>query len=190
MEIIGLTIIIAFIIGYASGRKLRPDAEKTINTHMIIIADQRAEIEGHKEEEQRLTNHLTDAEEKIDAHLKAITDLQARVKWLADPFSNVSPERIDELKTMPYHDEYLQTPEWKARSKRMKARFNQRCQVCNNKSGTKWYKDPAENKCLVSHHRTYANVGKEKPIDLTSLCNECHDLIHKHYDGTTGFGKP
>ena len=170
--IIGLTLIIAFIIGYATGKKHRPDAEKTINSYMRIIADQRAEIERleGKQPQTPQTPTITISE--------------------ADPFPNVSPERIYELKTMPYRDEYLQTPEWEARSKRMKARFNQRCQVCNNKSGTKWYKSPAENKLLVSHHRTYANVGNEKPIDLTVLCNECHNLIHKHYDNTKGFGKP
>jgi hypothetical protein len=107
----------------------------------------------------------------------------------ADLFPSIPPTRKRELMSMG-HDKYINTSsEWKDRSELMKARFNHRCQVCNNQSGTKCYSGPGK-KHLVSHHRTYANLGNEKPIDLTVLCNECHDLIHKHYDNTKGFGKP
>ena len=84
--IIGLTIIIAFIIGYVTGKKHRPDAEKTINSYMRIIADQRAEIQ-----------HLESRQPQPPQTPTINTE--------ADPFPNVSPERIDELKTMPYRDE-------------------------------------------------------------------------------------
>ena len=151
--IIGLTIIIAFIIGYASGKKHRPDAEKTTNSYMRIIADQRAEIQ-HLESRQPQTPQTP-----------TITISEA------DPFPNVSLERVDELKTMPYRDEYLQTPEWKARAEIMRRRFKHRCQTCNSK---------AEDKPLEVHHRHYENRGHECPIDLTVLCRECHQLIENH----------
>ena len=71
--IIGLTgiiIIIVIVILY----------EKEIN-------NLRTEIDEHKEEN-------TDLQAEIDARLKAITALKARVKSLANPFPYVSPERI------------------------------------------------------------------------------------------------
>ena len=27
------------------------------------------------------------------------------------------------------------------------------------------------------HHRTYANIGREKQRDLTCLCLDCHDAV-------------
>lgn len=62
---------------------------------------------------------------------------------------------------------YLKTDAWrKRRTAALKAAGN-RCQVCN---GTER---------LEVHHRTYENLGREKPEDLTVLCHTCHELYSK-----------
>ncbi|RKU22958.1 hypothetical protein C6499_19170 [Candidatus Poribacteria bacterium] len=90
----------------------------------------------------------------------------------ADPFPTLTPGRVAELRRMPY-EEYLQTPEWKQRTRMMRARFDNRCQTCNSNGG---------GRPLEVHHRHYDDVGYEKPTDLTVLCRECHQLIHRMRD--------
>lgn len=76
------------------------------------------------------------------------------------------------------YKEYLNSEEWKLKSETKKIE-NPRCSLCNRKS-----------EALHAHHRTYARLGNENSFDLTVLCNECHDLFHKHYwynDGSDCF---
>ena len=80
--------------------------------------------------------------------------------------SKLTPERIRDLRQMPY-DEYLQTPEWKRRRKAAVAYADSRCQLCNK-----------EGEPLNVHHRTYDNRGAEMPQDLTVLCKDCHARHH------------
>lgn len=76
-----------------------------------------------------------------------------------------TPERREELRTMPY-EQYLQTPEWQERREQALARAEQRCQVCNTSEG------------LDAHHRTYERRGNEHSADITVLCRSCHALFH------------
>lgn len=66
------------------------------------------------------------------------------------------------------YNAYLQTDHWKeVRDKALEyAEFA--CQLCNE-SDMK----------LNVHHRTYKNLGNEKPCDVTVLCEECHCNFHK-----------
>lgn len=73
---------------------------------------------------------------------------------------------VSELRSMPYKD-YLQTDHWKAIRAQALARANYRCQVSNST-----YR-------LQVHHRTYENLGNERPEDVVVLCEECHALYHK-----------
>jgi 5-methylcytosine-specific restriction endonuclease McrA len=63
---------------------------------------------------------------------------------------------------------YLQTAHWQKTRKRKLSQAKYRCQVCYSQ------------KKLHVHHRTYKRIGKEWLIDLTVLCEDCHDLFHKH----------
>lgn len=64
--------------------------------------------------------------------------------------------------------EYIQSPQWKHKADAAKKAAGYRCQVCN--SG----KD--DGAILDAHHRTYENLGHEKPGDITVLCRDCHEL--------------
>lgn len=128
-----------------------------------------------------LRENITTLKQTTERLNQRINDLIAKVVRLensrvtireADPFPAVSRQREWELRNMPYR-EYLQTHEWMTRAKIMRNRFQSRCQICNRTGG---------GRLLEVHHRDpyYDTRGIEKPIDLTVLCHECHDLFHRH----------
>lgn len=64
---------------------------------------------------------------------------------------------------------YLQSQEWKDKSKLAKQKAGWRCQLCNK---------PGDDTTLHSHHRTYENIGNEKQGDIIVLCQNCHAKFH------------
>jgi hypothetical protein len=77
----------------------------------------------------------------------------------------VTALRTIQLKEMPY-DEYLQTPEWRGRADRCKARFYHRCALDETHTADH------------AHHRTYERRGRELATDLIPLCADCHAKHH------------
>lgn len=73
--------------------------------------------------------------------------------------------RVIELKEMPY-DEYLQTPEWKAKASKAKTRYQNECAL------------DATHMAEDAHHRTYTRRGRERVTDILPLCRECHGRFH------------
>ncbi|MET4278745.1 MULTISPECIES: hypothetical protein [unclassified Bradyrhizobium] len=73
---------------------------------------------------------------------------------------------------MNYH-EYMASRSWRRNPTRLAeleaAGF--RCRVCNH--------DGSHNPIEV-HHRTYENLGREQPGDLTALCRNCHRVVTDH----------
>jgi hypothetical protein len=84
-----------------------------------------------------------------------------------EPRTKITPERLQELRAMPY-PEYLRQPEWQAHRKKLIRFARARCQVCN-----------AGNVLLNVHHRVY-NLGEEHLSDTIVLCQPCHELFHTH----------
>lgn len=109
---------------------------------------------------------LNDPEHPLSS-AAAIVSLVRQSTRAADSFPVISDERAAELAEMPY-PEYLQTPEWKERTRIMRKRAAHQCQVCCRVDG------------LQVHHRTYERRGNELPTDLTVLCDFCHDLFTKN----------
>lgn len=64
------------------------------------------------------------------------------------------------------YEQYINSPEWRARADRIRARDGYRCRVCNGKHR------------LSVHHRTYADLGHEHDVDLLTLCSDCHQVFH------------
>ena len=77
--------------------------------------------------------------------------------------------RIEKREKKLSYQEYINSDEWKKKASEAKKRANWRCQICNKHQS----KIP-----LHTHHRTYENLGNEKPEDLTVLCEDCHALFH------------
>jgi len=81
----------------------------------------------------------------------------------------ISPERLQELRQMPYKD-YLKTDEWRRRRFLALSIAGEHCQVCN-----------APGPGLQVHHRRYDHIGEERPVrDLTVLCERCHELFSRY----------
>jgi hypothetical protein len=68
--------------------------------------------------------------------------------------------------------EYIKSPAWKRKADAAKKAAGYRCQVCNHGKD-----DGAQ---LEAHHRTYENLGHEKPGDITVLCDHCHELYESN----------
>lgn len=92
---------------------------------------------------------------------------QARRRIMEAPQQAPDNDRLRQLRTMPY-EEYLKTPEWRARRQKALRFAGFRCQVCNSPDR------------LEVHHRTYERRGHELLGDLTTLCNDCHMIFHNH----------
>ncbi len=66
------------------------------------------------------------------------------------------------------YQEYIRSGAWYRKRYGALQRAENRCQVCNS---------PEQ---LQVHHRSYQNLGSEKPSDLVVLCECCHKLFHEH----------
>lgn len=73
---------------------------------------------------------------------------------------------VDNSKFGTYYD----SEEWYKTRLRILERDDHKCQSCG---------DDAE--CV--HHITYERLGCENDLDIISLCNECHSIIHLVQDG-------
>lgn len=62
---------------------------------------------------------------------------------------------------------YINSQTWARKRARALERAGYKCQVCN------------DDRHLEVHHRTYERLGKERVMDLTVLCRECHHYFHE-----------
>lgn len=65
------------------------------------------------------------------------------------------------------YKDYLRSEKWQEKRKERLLQDGYRCQLC----GT--------GKNLEVHHVTYERIGNEKISDLVTLCNNCHQFVHK-----------
>lgn len=81
---------------------------------------------------------------------------------LAPPADEV---RVGQLRRLPY-EAYLRTPHWRQVRAAALERFENQCALC------------CSGRELEVHHRTYENLGCERPADVTVLCATCHARFH------------
>jgi len=89
-------------------------------------------------------------------------------------------ESLDEL---PTYNEYIQSDEWKEKSRQAKEQAKYRCQLCNRKGN---------DTTLHTHHNTYDRLLLEDDTDLIVLCKKCHAKFHDveiQEDNNVRFGK-
>lgn len=83
-------------------------------------------------------------------------------------------------RTNQSYQDYLNSEQWKIRSKREKSFAKNLCALCH-RTGE-----------LHVHHSTYVRLGNEQMGDLIVLCENCHLIFHKfyEYDGRVGYFVP
>jgi 5-methylcytosine-specific restriction endonuclease McrA len=78
----------------------------------------------------------------------------------------VEDERNDETQRFwAEYSEYLQSPEWRAKSRAVLERDNYLCQACRGARATQ------------VHHLTYKHKYREPLFELVAVCESCHDEI-------------
>lgn len=98
-------------------------------------------------------------------------------KCAAEERERARVARVAELRSMPYN-EYLLTPEWKARRDRQVEADGGACRLCGSRDN------------LNVHHRTYERLGEEAPLDLITLCYGCHQTFHDNRNLCKGDAPP
>ena len=65
---------------------------------------------------------------------------------------------------------YISSAAWRSSAGRVQelAAALGRCRLCNVHS---------DDAVIHVHHRTYERFGREWPSDLTTLCEQCHDVV-------------
>lgn len=66
------------------------------------------------------------------------------------------------------YEAYMQSEKWKVKRQAVLERDNYVCQGC------------LKNRAVQVHHLSYAHLGNEPLWDLTSVCLDCHRLVHPH----------
>ena len=64
------------------------------------------------------------------------------------------------------YGDYLNSSAWRAKRQKVLERDRFMCQGC------------LENRTTQVHHLSYEHVGRELLFELTSLCDECHEVAH------------
>ena len=78
----------------------------------------------------------------------------------------IRARRLKEQGFASYKD-YLKSQKWSnAKRRAIKYYKSKKCQVC------------VKNRLDMFHHKTYWNLGKEKPWDILPICKECHKSKH------------
>lgn len=72
---------------------------------------------------------------------------------------------LREERRAQYHD-YLRTPQWREKSRRVRERARGMCEGCG------------ERRCTQVHHLTYDHIGAEFLWELVAVCDECHERAH------------
>lgn len=65
-----------------------------------------------------------------------------------------------------WYDNYLRSPEWREKRKRVLRRANGECEGCG------------DNYAVQVHHLTYEHVGDEFLWELRAVCPACHERVH------------
>jgi hypothetical protein len=98
-------------------------------------------------------------------------DLPAGVRPVVRPLSEIVAfvRAVMETTRVDYAA-YLRTDAWRAVRDEAIARAGGRCAICNADGP------------LQGHHRTYENLGYERPGDVIALCRPCHRRHHGRHE--------
>lgn len=66
-----------------------------------------------------------------------------------------------------WYNDYLNSPEWASRRKKVLSRDGATCKACGIAPATE------------VHHLTYKRAGEEPLFDLVAVCKPCHRMLHK-----------
>lgn len=77
-------------------------------------------------------------------------------------------EELDEF--WGWYREYLDSPKWQEKRKKVLKRANGTCEGCGDTEATE------------VHHLTYEHRGDEFLFELVALCKSCHEKVHSEHE--------
>lgn len=126
-------------------------------------------------------SHLSDYQvRKTLNHLTELNLLNSRKENYTIKSKTTKPKTskdkivcLDTNEKFRSYSRYLKSKHWKNKKAQYYKMYKYKCDLC--KKCFVW-----KPSLLNLHHRTYANIGNEKPTDLVLLCKNCHTKIHKN----------
>ena len=94
--------------------------------------------------------------------------LEAELREMSVKAYRVLEEQRNTVWRDNYND-YMQSPEWREKRKKVLQRDQYLCQGCLRERATQ------------VHHLTYDHLGNEPLFELTSICDSCHEQCHPHH---------
>jgi hypothetical protein len=88
-------------------------------------------------------------------------------RWRAQAASYQEAREAQNAEWFARYNEYLQTPEWRAKSAAVIDREKGLCEGCRKA------------RAVHVHHLTYSHVGRELLFQLVAVCLECHEHAHE-----------
>lgn len=95
-----------------------------------------------------------------DKYNQLISDIRESEIPELRSFTQSLSEKQDYHRHKVYYD-YINSPEWKEKSRKIQERHNHTCQICGTRSAH-------------THHLTYAHFMMEYDFELVPLCEKCH----------------
>jgi hypothetical protein len=131
-----------------------------------------AELRAYKKqspEVRALAEHVP-----FDEALKEQWQRDVQARWL-DTYTAQQRERKAQQDARQgdwwdAYNEYLQTPEWRARRQKVFDRAHGWCEGCGMRQAAQ------------VHHKTYDHVGNEFLFELVAVCWQCHERLHARED--------
>lgn len=105
----------------------------------------------------------------LSTHGKPPPDLDAELNKQFEASRRKELDAIDQQESEQFwtwYPEYLKSPEWASRRRKVLARCNGICEGCG------------ESTAVHVHHKTYDHVGRELLFELVGLCIPCHETCH------------
>jgi hypothetical protein len=102
-----------------------------------------------------------DSAREYDPYLA--TDIENRARELHKLRHPTKPYHISDT---PWYKGYMESEEWKEKSRLVIERGNGICEACRHSPATQ------------AHHLNYEHVGEEPLYDLAAVCKPCHEKIH------------
>ena len=117
---------------------------------------------------EHVASKISSGGEDVAQFIRSIAFMISNVDYADRNLIVPKPKLMECLLRSIAYCEYLKTEHWKDVRERCIRAFDGKCGICNSRES------------IEVHHRTYSNVGNEKPGDTIPLCGSCHDLFHKN----------
>ena len=118
---------------------------------------------GHPISKNKINSEIVN---KFDEQLKSQWEEEYKTKKRNILGADHETNKKDLSNFWEWYGEYLRSPEWEKKRRKILFRANNICEGCG------------ENKAVEVHHLSYKHKGNEFLFELVALCKKCHEIVH------------